>query len=77
MYVNSSLLSTVVKYVTLTWRRWVRAALNPLRFFFFFCGSVLEKKTFQSPGRVLVKPSKYTNNVNCRRDMTEIMFKEA
>ena len=32
--------------------------------------------TIQSPGLVLVKPSKDMNNVSCHRDMTEILFKE-
>ena len=34
-------------------------------------------KTLHNPSLVLVKPRKYMNNVNCRRDMTEILLKVA
>ena len=42
----------------------------------FFMGVSLSK-TLQSPSLVLVKPRKDINNVSCRRDMTEILFKVA
>ena len=42
----------------------------------FFMGVSLGK-TLQSPSLVLVKPRKDMNNVNCRRDMTEILLKVA
>ena len=42
----------------------------------FFCGSVLEQDTSEA-SIVLVKPRKDMNNVNCRRDMTEILLKAA
>ena len=32
-------------------------------------------KTLQSPSLLLVKPRKEMNNVSCRRDMTEILWK--
>ena len=42
----------------------------------FFRGSVLGQDTSE-PSLVLVKPGKDMNNVNCRRDMTEILLKAA
>ena len=42
----------------------------------FFVGVSLGK-ILQSPSLVLVKPRKDMNNVNCRRDMTEILLKVA
>ena len=52
---------------------WVRAARDPLG---FFRGSILGQDTSE-PSLVLVKPRKTMNNVNCRRDMTEILLKAA
>ena len=42
----------------------------------FFVGVSLDK-TLQSISQVLVKPRKDMNNVNCRRDMTELLLKAA
>ena len=42
----------------------------------FFYGSVLGQDTSE-PSLVLVKPRKDMNNVNCCRDMTEILLKAA
>ena len=49
------------------------STLDPLG----FCVGVSLAKTLQSPSLVLVKPRKDMNNVNCRRDMTEIPLKVA
>ena len=43
---------------------------------FFFVGVSLGM-TLQSPSLVLVQPRKDMNNLNCRRDMTEILLKAA
>ena len=42
----------------------------------FFRGSVLGQDTSE-PSLILVKPRKDMNNVNCHRDMTEILLKAA
>ena len=42
----------------------------------FFVGVSLDK-TLQRPSLVLVKPRKDMNDMNCHRDMTEILLKMA
>ena len=42
----------------------------------FFRGNVLGQDTLE-PSLVLVNPRKDMNNLNCRRDMTEILLKAA
>ena len=51
---------------------------NIYQYFLLFlqCFHVLGQDTSE-PSLVLVKPRKDTNNVSCRRDMTEILLKAA